>query len=433
MSDIASGAARKFYLIAWRWHFYAGLCVIPFLCMLALTGLTMLWISWSAGLGGERIAVTPAGEALPVSTLQTAAEAAVPEAETVQYIAPVAADRAAVFLVNADGVKTGVALDPYLGEVVKTFPWRADWYDFANDVHGTLMLGTFGDRLIEIAASLAHALVVRGLYLHWPRAGAGWRKMLVPQLAANGRALWKSLHVVTGYWISLVLVLFLLSGLSWAGVWGTKMVQAWNTFPAEKWAAPALDVTHASLNSGPTEEVPWGLELTPMPASGSLEGVAAISGAVTVDKVEAFAQALDFNGRFQVHMPKGETGVWTVSHDSMSNDGPKPTQDRTIHIDRYTGNILADVRFADYTPYAKAMAVGIAFRERDMGLWNLGLNTLFCLSVLLVSVSGLVMWWKRRPAPPAGLDVLERGGGARHCTRDHVPDGWRGNRGGVIA
>jgi uncharacterized iron-regulated membrane protein len=257
--------------------------------------------------------------------------------------------------------------------------------------------------------------------------------MLVPQLAANGRALWKSLHVVTGYWISLVLVLFLLSGLSWAGVWGTKMVQAWNTFPAEKWAAPALDVTHASLNSGPTEEVPWGLELTPMPASGSLEGVAAISGAVTVDKVEAFAQALDFNGRFQVHMPKGETGVWTVSHDSMSYDGQKPTQDRTIHIDRYTGNILADVRFADYTPYAKAMAVGIAFRERDMGLWNLGLNTLFCLSVLLVSVSGLVMWWKRRPAPPAGLDVLERGGGARHCTRDHVPDGWRGNRGSVIA
>ena len=51
----------------------------------------------------------------------------------------------------------------------------------------------------------------------------------------------------------------------------------------------------------------------------------------------------------------------------------------------------------------KAMAVGIAFHEGDMGLWNLVLVTVFCLSILFLSVSGIVMWWKRRP----------KGGGAR--------------------
>jgi len=40
------GRANKFYFIAWRWHFYAGLYVIPFLMVLATTGLIMLWISW---------------------------------------------------------------------------------------------------------------------------------------------------------------------------------------------------------------------------------------------------------------------------------------------------------------------------------------------------------------------------------------------------
>ena len=102
----------------------------------------------------------------------------------------------------------------------------------------------------------------------------------------------------------------------------------------------------------------------------------------------------------------------------MSNDGPNPTADRTIHIDQYTGRVLADVGFADYSPYAKAMAVGIAFHEGDLGVWNLVLNTVFCLSVVLVSVSGAIMWWKRPPGhrrqPPVraaqttGPAILER-------------------------
>ena len=29
-------------------------------------------------------------------------------------------------------------------------------------------------------------------------------------------------------------------------------------------------------------------------------------------------------------------------------------------------------------------------------------NTLFCLLVIFLCVSGVVMWWKRRPANPAG-------------------------------
>ena len=36
-------STNKFYLAVWRWHFYAGVYVVPFLIMLALTGLTMLF------------------------------------------------------------------------------------------------------------------------------------------------------------------------------------------------------------------------------------------------------------------------------------------------------------------------------------------------------------------------------------------------------
>lgn len=416
MSDLTSGpmaegGARRnlLYFAVWRWHFYAGLYVAPFLIMLAATGLLMLWISVLSGVTGEMTRVAPGGAPLAPSTLQAAAEAAVPGGTATQYVAPLDADHAAVFAIAVGGAPTGVTIDPYTAKVLGTFPWRAGWYDLATDIHGTLLIGDLGDRLIEAAASLGLLLVATGIYLHWPRNGASWARALAPRLARGGRSMWKALHGAVGLWISVVLVLFLVSGLSWAGIWGGKFVQAWSTFPAEKWdAVPVSDATHASMNHGAAKEVPWALEQTPLPLSGSLAGTMAISGQVTLDSVVGFADSLGFDRRYQVNLPGGDTGVWTISHDSMSNDGPDPAADRTIHIDRFTGNVLADVRYADYSAYAKAMAWGIAFHEGDLGWWNVALNTLFCLSILFLAVSGLVMWWLRRPAGASRLAAPPR-------------------------
>ncbi|MBV7408339.1 PepSY domain-containing protein [Maritimibacter sp. DP1N21-5] len=391
--------ATSFYFTAWRWHFWAGLYVIPFLVMLALTGLCMFWVSAITEINGERGYVTPGETPVPLSQLTAAAESAVPGGQAGQYIAPMGPDRVAVFRINAGEASQTVVINPYTAEVIETFPWDAGLYNLANNIHGTLLIGDTGDRLIEVAASLAVLLVLSGLYLHWPRKsrGTSLRSMLVPDVTARRRALWKSLHGVLGTWMSVVMLVFLVSGLSWTGIWGGKMVQAWNTFPAEKWGAPLSDATHAEMNHGPADEVPWTLEQTPMPQSGSLAGQSAVAMPVTVDGVAAFAGTLGFPGRFQISFPADETGVWTISHDSMSNDGHNPAADRTLHIDRYSGNVLADVPYADYSPYAKMMAWGIAFHEGDLGLWNLALNTLFCLSMIFIPVSGLVMWWKRRP------------------------------------
>ncbi|MEP2781885.1 MAG: PepSY domain-containing protein [Pseudoruegeria sp.] len=404
---------NKFYLAAWRWHFYAGLYVIPFLIMLAVTGLIMLWISVLAGRDGEWITVVPQDASMAVSALSEAAVDSVPGGTLAQYIAPRAPDLAAIFRVDSDNDAIMVAVNPYTGEVLSEMSRRAGWYDFANDIHGTILLGVTGDRLIEIAASLTMVLIATGMYLWWPRNGEGLR-VLVPNLAARGRSLWKTLHATIGAWISILLVLFLLSGLSWAGIWGEKFVQAWSTFPAEKWDAPLSDETHANMNHGAIKEVPWALEQTPMPASGSDVGTTGLADGVpvTLDTVAEFAKQIGFTERYQLNLPRGETGVWTISRDSMSNDSANPTDDRTVHIDQYTGKILADVRFADYSAYGKGMAVGIALHEGDMGVWNIVTNTLFCLSVIFVSISGAVMWWMRRPsksgrlaAPPVPRDM----------------------------
>ena len=101
--------ANRFYFTAWRWHFWAGLYVVPFLVMLATTGLLMLWVSAMTEINGERGRVAVGNDLLAVSQLTQAAEAAVPDGAAGQYIAPMGVDRVAVFRIDAaEGSQTVV-------------------------------------------------------------------------------------------------------------------------------------------------------------------------------------------------------------------------------------------------------------------------------------------------------------------------------------
>lgn len=115
-------------------------------------------------------------------------------------------------------------------------------------------------------------------------------------------------------------------------LWGGKFVQPWPTFPAEKWdTVPLSDASHASMNHTAREEVPWTLELAPLPASGSQAGVQLLPEGTPVvfETVVAAARALGFDARVQVSAPEGDTGVWTLSRDSMSYDSTEPTAGRS--------------------------------------------------------------------------------------------------------
>jgi uncharacterized iron-regulated membrane protein len=403
----------KLYFAVWRWHFYAGLFVIPFIVLLSVTGIIMVWFSAISPEYGERLQVT-AGTEMPI-TAQAEASASHAGGTVDQYIAPYSTENPAMFRVQTEAGARILALDPVTGTVLRDTAEGDTWEEWADHLHGELMQAGeakfYGDLAVEIAASVALLLVVTGLYLAWPRGGRGFSSMLVPDLRAQGRAFWKSLHLSIGTWVSLFLILFLISGLSWAGIWGGKFVQAWSTFPAEKWdAVPLSDATHASMNHTARETVPWTLEQTPMPASGSDAGIVGTAEGAPVDlaSVTALARELGFDGRFQLAFPADESGVWTISRDSMSNDSPDPTSDRTVHVDRYTGHILADVKFADYGLAGKAMAVGIPLHMGLMGWWSAALNIALCLIFIGLAVSSVIMWVKRRPSGAARLAAPPR-------------------------
>lgn len=426
MTDISAGnpaletprsdkpLASRFYIAAWRWHFYAGLYVAPFLLMLAVTGLVMLYSTVFFGRDGEKISIESGQSLLSQSVQADAVATSFPGADLVEWIGPDNEAGVSVFRISKDDSQTMVAVDPYKGTIVDSWTRHDGWYDLANDIHASLLIGDLGDRLIEIAAGFGIVLVITGLYMWLPRKDQSWRSVLVPAIFAPGRERWKSLQRSIGFYVAILLVAFLISGMAWTGIWGDKFVQAWSTFPAAKWDnVPLSDETHAAMNHGATKDVPWALEQTPMPASGSDAGSDIMSaGAMPgIDAIARLGRGLGFQGRFRINYPQGQTGVWTLSQDSMSNDSTDPMIDRTVHVDRFTGKVLADVGFADYSLPGKAMAVGIALHEGTVCWWNVALNTIFCCAVIFLSVSGIVMWWTRRPsgslrlAAPQGAEM----------------------------
>lgn len=388
---------NKLYFAAWRWHFYAGLFVVPFLLILALTGATMMIATASSNQLGNVANVAVTGESISVTEQAEAALASIPGGTLDQYVAPEAADRPAFFAISTSGAVMSVAVDPYTGAILNAQDKTTTLYAFANRIHGTLLIGDTGDRIMETAASLSLLLVITGLWMWIPKAGV---RAVVPNLRARGRELFKTLHTTCGTFMSVFLLLFVLSGLAWSGIWGAKFVQPWASFPAEKkWTnIPLSNDIHASMNHAGNQDVPWGLEQAPMPASGGLAGGQGVTEAVTLDTVSAWATQSGFTSQYKISVPKDETGVYTVMAEVRNEDGVMPWKDRTVHLDQFTGNVLGEVLYSDYSLLAKAMAWGIGLHKGLVGTWNFVFNLVFLMMVTITCVTGIAMWWKRRPA-----------------------------------
>lgn len=407
-------ANHRFYLAAWRWHFYASLFVVPFLLVLATSGLVMLLSQpIDAIRHRDRLEVAPQGAALSPDEQVARALEAHPGSSAVMYIPPKAPDRSAQVSVmpghagmhhagHGGGPAITVYVDPYTGTILGSQDPQKTPYAWAALVHGTLLMGTAGDLIIELAASLAVLLVITGIYLWWPRDGQ--RAVLFPRVRGRRRLGWRDLHSAIGIWSSAFLFFFLFSGLAWTVVWGGKMVQGFSALPPAQAQSLVETLPHESLNQGVLRQVPWVLEQTPMPASGTLAGLDGIPEGmrVNLNSVVAFARDNGFTG-YRVNFPVDSLGVWTLSAATMSKDIADPRLDRTMHIDQYTGRVLADYPFESYPLLGKAMAAGIALHQGDVSIINLAINVAFCLAVITLTVTGVVMWWMRRPVGVARL------------------------------
>lgn len=391
-------ARRKaFYALVWRWHFYAGLYVVPCFVMLALTGLVLLAKGpverWQYG---ALVADSPGPSASHEARLR-AAEAAMPDATFVRYEPGLDGAVTRVFVERRTHPFT-IFVDPVTARVRGAVDGETGIASLADTMHGTFLVGNTGDRLIEIAAGLGVMLLASGLYLWFPGLS---RVMTTFRIRRHPvRIAWRDLHAVTGVVLAPVLLFYLVSGLAWAGVWGEWFVQAWNTFPAAK-AAPEGGGAHVheALNGYGPKVVPWNLEQTLLPVSYVPDGhPSAAPERLSLDTAIAIAQDVGIGRNFWVGVPLGMDGVWTVAQTAMAANVADPRDEKTVHVDQYSGAVLGVVDWHDYGIGAKGMAAGIPLHMGYLGPWNIASAAATCLAVIVLAVSGVAMWWKRRPA-----------------------------------
>ena len=401
----------SFYNLAWRWHFYAGLFVAPFMVLLALTGIIYLFKPQLDPLMyGDLLTVPAAEHALSADEQLQRAKAAYPRGTLSKYLPPADATSSAQFVMHDGGREMTVFVDPYRGTVLGTQDAKNNLQAIARALHGELMIGTVGDRLIELAAGWGVMLVISGVYLWWPR-GKSSSGVLWPRFTTRGRVFWRDLHVVTGFWGAALLLVMLLSGMAWTGFWGKQYAELWNRFPAAMWnAVPTSDQQARVLNTATQQTVPWAMENTPMPVSGdhaehmnhSAMHAAPAAPTIRLQQVVDLATARKVEPGYSITPPTTAEGVFTVA--VFAND---PRNDATLHVDQYTGKVLADVRWEHYNGVARATETGVMLHEGKMFGWvNQLIVLLICLMILLSAVSGVVIWWKRRPAGGLGVPPL---------------------------
>ncbi len=346
--------SNRFYRTVWRWHFYAGLFVIPFMLILAITGIIYLFKpQLDAAMYHNLMFVTPAASTLPYTEQLQSVESAYPNA-TVAQITPSAADNRSteVLITTVDQRNLLVFVDPHSGQVIGDRNEDNNLQAIARRIHGELMIGRLGDYVVELAACWGLVLLITGLYLWWPRRRFAVLGTLVPRLwSQNKRIVWRDLHAVPGFYGILLIGFLILTGLPWTGFWGETFAQVWGTFPEQMWdnVPQSTDLTGSLNQRG--QVVPWAVEQLPMPQSavlvssnhsghGDATSAPSQRDRISLDVVVQLAQAKGAPPGFSVALPQGETGVYTVS--AFPAD---PTQEVTIHIDQYSGEILADVRW----------------------------------------------------------------------------------------
>lgn len=441
----APHGAQPGYRTLWRWHFYAGIFVMPFLLVLAITGTIYCFQPQIEPLlYPHRLVVAPqAAPRLPTNALLARAQAALPAgARPLRAHIEASPARSAEFVFALPGgAKESVYVNPYDGAVLGTLDVDRRFMQVDRMLHRKLLLGKPGELLMELAACWTLVMIGTGVALWWPHGGASLRAALLPRLNARGRPFWKSVHAFVGVWLAVGALAFVLSGLPWTGSWGKQFKAlatraslgapegAWggglglkSSLPGKAAAqtrAPAGAAEHAGhdmasmpgmvMDDLPLPNVPWAVGAVPVPHSPEARAQpgapdSASNARLTLDQIVAQMHGLGVQSGYDIALPTTRDGVYTVSYFPAD-----PKAERTVYVDQYSGAVLKDIRYDDYGAISQAVSYGTSLHMgRYFGLANQLICAAISLGLGALAVTGFVMWWMRRPARANGIAAPPR-------------------------
>ena len=385
----------RWYNAVWRWHFYAGMFCIPFVIWLALTGTVYLWkpqVEAIIDRPYDHLAVSgPA--ALPGDQVRTALSA-VPGSSLSKYVLPQSPNQAVRILVSAGGETRRVYVDPHTLAILKVEAENDRPFNLIMRLHGELLIGKTGSVVVEIAACWAIIMLLTGLYLWWPRSSRGFAGVLYPRLRRGRRLFWRDLHAVAGIWVSVFALGLILTGLPWAAAWGSYFEEVRSLTGT---ISGPVDWTIGGKAPSPKQDPILGVH-------AEHEGMSAMAPTSSPDELSRVISAilpLRIAPPVLLSPPPQPGDTWRAASDAA--DRPMRSE---AEVDGKSGQLRGRTGFRDRHPVDRAIGYGIAAHEGALfGLMNQLLGSLTALLLVVLAVSGAVLWWRRRPTGLLGAPV----------------------------
>ena len=369
--------ASGFYRLVWRWHFYAGICCIPIILTLSLSGAIYLFKpqidSWV-----ERPYYSVAVESArhtPNEIIRSALEA-LPGSKFASYRLPKTDREAVVVSVMDKGERILVYVDAYSLEPLKIVGYNDQFIRQVRSFHGELLAGDVGSILVELAGCWAIVLIITGLFLWWPRNTRGLAGVLYPRLSSKGRTLWRDMHSVLGMWLSMALLFLLISGLPWAMVWGSAFKEVRSALAglnSQDWVVTSVEEGRRLTQSSVSEA-----DLTPELLKG--------------------AEGLRFAAPAELTVLDTRTNTWRLSSNHQNR-----TLRAVASLDGNSGEVQSVSPFSERALIDRVIGIGISIHEGHLFGWvNQLLGLVVAMGAVGLAVTGCLMWWRRKPAGSLG-------------------------------
>jgi len=393
------------YRTIWRWHFYAGLFCIPLIVWLSATGAIYLFkpqIGRWLDRPYEQLSVD--GPSAGAAAQVRAALTAVPGSNLHAYQVPLTPHSAVQILVGKGTEEFRVYVHPQTLHILKVINEDSRPMPVLLHLHGELLMGDRGSNIVELASSWAIVMVITGLYLWWPRQASMLAGVLYIRLRKGKRIFWRDLHAVTGVWVSAFTLFLLLTGLPWASSWGkylglmrslatrTSVHQDWTTGRSSEIAK------RVAMNAN-MPDMP-GMNMSSQPITTAI-GVASRDPYAPIDKLIATLAPLRLATPVLLKRPLQPGGAWTAQSEAANR-----TLRATLTLDGTTGAVLTRENFNQRKIVDRIVDTGIDAHEGQLfGWFNQLLGLFTAVGLILLSVSAVVLWWRRRAVGVLGAPL----------------------------
>ncbi|MBX9792341.1 MAG: PepSY domain-containing protein [Pirellulales bacterium] len=365
-----SKTGDRLYRIVWRWHFYAGMIIAPVLIVVSATGALYIFKDeLEAFLYPGVTYVEPAAKRVTYDEQLAAARAAAPGYQIGLMQVFLNPRRATALAMGGKNFQFGY-VDPYRGHYLGSIE-KGGFFDVVLDLHRTLFLGTTGRIVVELTTCWSIVLAATGIYLWWPRKANQVWGVWLPRLRQKPYVVLRDLHSVSGFYVAVVAILIALTGLIYTYVWGSGF----------RYAGQKTDA--------------YDMFSKPMPSKSPPE-----AKDVSIDRIVEIARQRMPGNNLTIWFPRAANAVYLVT----ANNERGPQVNEILFIDRATGEILED-RLNSETKTIYWLGTW-NFALHVGTIWGLPSKTLWlvtCVVLMTAPLTGIWMWWERRPPGRLGL------------------------------